>query len=67
MSIHFLLCESCFWCVSQSNNCNTCNIINECPSCKSNQIESMPISQNEVYNFSYDPIRGVTLAFSKPR
>ncbi len=62
MSIHFLLCESCFWCASRSNNCNTYNIINECPSCKSNQIEFMPISHNEVYNFSYDLIRGVTLA-----
>jgi hypothetical protein len=67
MSIHFLFCDSCFWCASQSNNSNTNSIINECPSCKSNQIESMPISQNEVYDFSYDPIRGVTLAFSKSR
>ena len=60
MSIHFLLCESCFWCASQSSNYNKNNIITECPSCKSNQIESMPISHNEVYNFSYDLIRGVT-------
>jgi hypothetical protein len=67
MSIRFLLCESCFWYASQSNNCNTNNIITEYPSCRSNQIESMPISRNENYNFSYDPARGATLGFSKLR
>ena len=41
----FLLCESYFWCASQSSNCNTYNLITKCPSCKSNQIESIPISQ----------------------
>ena len=63
MSLHFLLCESCFCCASESNICNKNNRIAKCPSCKSNRIESMPISRNEVYNFSYDPIRGVSLAF----
>ena len=67
MSIHFILCESCFWCASQSSNCNTYNLITKCPSCKNNQIESIPISHNEVYNYSYDPRREVTLAFSKSR
>ena len=67
MSIHFVLCESCFWCASQSSNSNTYNRITKCPSSRSNQIESMPISQNELYDFSYDPIRGVTLVFSKSR
>ena len=65
--INFLLCEACFWCASQSNNCNTNNIITECPSCKSNQIESMPISQGEIYTFSHNRIRGITLKFSNHR
>ena len=67
MSVHFLLCDSCYWCASQTNNCNKNNIITECPSCKNNQIESMPISRYEVYNFSHNPKRGVTLGFPKSR
>jgi hypothetical protein len=66
-NIHFLLCGSCFWCASQSNNCNTCDMITECPSCNGTEVESLPISHDEVYKFNYDPKRGVTLEFSKLR
>ena len=65
--INFLLCESCFWCASQSNNCNTSDMITECPSCNATRVESLPISHNEVYKFDYDPKRGVTLEFSNPK
>jgi hypothetical protein len=63
-NIHFLLCGSCFWCASQSNNCNTSDMITECPSCNGIKVESLPISHDEVYKFNYDPKRGVTLEFS---
>jgi hypothetical protein len=66
-NIHFLICGSCFWCASQSDNCNTHYMIKECPSCKSSRIESMPISQDEIYSFDTDTKRGVTLKFSKSR
>ena len=64
MNIHFLLCGSCFWCASQSNNCNTRDMITECPSCNDTRVESLPISHDEVYRFGYNPKRGVTLEFS---
>ena len=79
--IHFLICESCFWCASllRSNNNNNnyitagtatnnnYNIITKhCPSCSNNRVESIPISYNEVYKFDYNPKRGVTLEFSTP-
>ena len=66
-NIHFLLCGSCFWCASQSTNCDVSEVITKCPSCKSKQIESMPISQDEIYTFDHDPKRGVILEFSKLR
>ena len=40
-------------------------MISECPSCNSVRLESMPISEKEVYQFDYHPKRGVTLEFSK--
>jgi hypothetical protein len=40
-------------------------MITECPSCSSVRLESMPISEKEVYWFDYHPKRGVTLEFSK--
>lgn len=63
-NIHFLLCKSCFWCASQFDNCDTRHMITECPSCNGTDVESLPISHDEVYKFDYDPKRGVTLEFS---
>jgi hypothetical protein len=64
-NINFLLCESCFWCASQSNNCNLDDMIIGCPSCNSNRVESMPISHDEIYRFDHDPKHGVSLEFSR--
>jgi hypothetical protein len=61
--IHFLLCESCFWCASCLNAAKM--TITKCPSCSDARLESMSISDNEIYKFGYDPERGVTLEFSK--
>jgi hypothetical protein len=70
--IHFLICESCFWCASllrsnDNNNNNNTTITKYCPSCNNNRVESIPISYNEVYKFDYNPKRGVTLEFSTVR
>jgi hypothetical protein len=57
---HFLLCSSCFWCASNLNMHGTVEI---CPSCTNGKVESMPISNTEIYTFDYNAIRGVTLEF----
>ena len=47
--INFLLCESCFWCASYFNNYKM--VVTNCPTCGNENIESMPISHDEVsYN-----------------
>jgi len=60
---HFLLCSSCFWCAS----CIRLDVsVARCPSCNDNKVEWMPITENEIYKFNYDPKNGgVVLEFSK--
>ena len=41
-------------------------MLTECPSCNSVEVESMPLSDKELYEFDYHPKRGVTLEFSIP-
>ena len=60
--IHFLLCQSCFWCASYFNYSE---VVTRCPTCESNSIESLPISNSEFYTFNHDRTRGVTLEFSE--
>jgi len=38
--------------------------ISKCPTCNKGRVESIPISDNDVYRFDYDPKRGITLEFS---
>src|SRR5438445_13809064 len=61
--IDFLLCNSCFWCASYLNLRRSFGVI-ECPSCKENTIERMPLSANDVYSFDYNGVTGVILEFS---
>jgi hypothetical protein len=63
MEIRFLICESCFWCASCLNVAKM--TVTKFPSCGYARLESMPITDNEIYKFGYDPERGVTLQFSK--
>ena len=63
--INFLFCGSCFWCASHFNN--YIEVITKCPNCSNDNVESMPISHDEVYTFSHNRSRGITLEFSKPR
>jgi hypothetical protein len=62
--IHFLLCQSCFWCASYFNYSEG---VTSCPTCESNSIESLPISNSEFYTFNHDMNHGVTLEFSENR
>ncbi len=62
-NINFLLCESCFWCASCLNVAK--RTVTKRPSCTDARLESMPISDNEIFKFEYNPERGVTLEFSK--
>ena len=59
---NFILCKLCFWCASFLNS--RYRFFNECPSCMNFELESMPISLNEIYTFDHDPWRGVSLGFS---
>jgi hypothetical protein len=64
--IYFLICGSCFWCASYYDTGNLSKVA-KCPCCDNNSIEFIPISHNEVYNFSYDSKRGITLEFQMQR
>jgi hypothetical protein len=47
----FLICNSCFWCASLYSNSRT---IIKCPMCNSyGNLESIPLSKNESFNFNY--------------
>lgn len=60
---YFLLCNSCFWCASYIDVDK--RVITDWPCCNNAKLESMPISDKEVYKFEYHPNRGVTLEFLK--
>ena len=60
--IDFLLCSSCYWCASYFNYSK---VATRCPTCDNDNVESLPISIDELYTFSHDGNRGVTLEFSK--
>jgi len=65
-AIHFLICDSCFWCAS----CIRLDVtVAKCPSCNDGKVEWMPVTDNEIYKFNYDAKNGgVVLEFiPKPR
>jgi hypothetical protein len=57
---YFRLCSSCFWCASYLLDIRGTV---RCPSCKTEIIESMPISPDERFAFHHDRNRGVSLEF----
>ena len=61
--IDFLVCNSCFWCASYLN-LRSSFIVVQCPLCKENAIEWIPISANDAYSFDYNPVTGVIVEFS---
>jgi hypothetical protein len=52
--IHFVICNSCFWCASYIST-NTLErsfyVSAKCPDCREGNMESIPINQNEIYAF----------------
>ena len=66
-NIYFLLCESCFWSASYLSTSynNMKDPITYCPLCNTEKIESMPISDNEEYQFKYNVKQGIMLEFKK--
>ena len=52
--IHFLLCESCYWCTSylKSNKIS----IYKCPSCHKTAMKWMPLSAADIYKLDYNSI-----------
>jgi hypothetical protein len=59
--IHFLLCNTCYWCASDIGSKSK---FTKCPSCNSVEVESMSIAKKELYKFDCYPKRGITLKFS---
>ena len=52
--IHFLLCESCYWCTSyyKSNKIS----IYKCPSCHNTAMKWLPLSVTDIYKLDYNSI-----------
>jgi hypothetical protein len=61
--VRFIICNSCFWCTSLLSGPGLSFYIEECPSCKSSTIESMPIEHNEKYLFERNEKSGIKLEF----
>lgn len=61
--IHFVLCQLCFWCASCLNVAK--RTVTKCPSCNELRLESIPIFNNEICKFAYDPKTGMMLEFLK--
>ena len=59
---YFLICQTCFWCASLIDRCLFVKI---CPTCNDNNIESLPLLNNERYHFEYTVARGIELEFFK--
>ena len=66
-TVYFLLCKSCFWSASYLSNIfgSKTKPITHCPLCNTQTIESMPISDNDVYRFEYNMKQGVELEFER--
>ena len=47
--IHFLLCESCFWCACYLINKDKPTTVSKCPICIKMKVKSRPISDNYDY------------------
>jgi predicted Zn-ribbon and HTH transcriptional regulator len=61
---YFLICKSCLWC-SSSYFLSNIDKFSRCPICHQDEIESLPLSDDEVYKFDYSSKRGISLEFKK--
>jgi hypothetical protein len=60
--MHLIICQTCYWCATFLNIKKT--PIFKCAYCNSIKLDSIPMSDNEICEFRYDPVRGVTMEFS---
>jgi hypothetical protein len=61
---YFLICKSCLW-SSSSYLLSSIDKFSRCPICHQDEIESLPLSDDEVYKFDYSSKRGISLEFKK--
>ena len=54
--LHFLICDSCFWCAS----CIRLDAPVKCPSCNDNKVEWSSIADRKIQKFDYDLTVGST-------
>jgi uncharacterized CHY-type Zn-finger protein len=57
---HFVICNSCFWYASLDSYSRTV----KCPVCNNSNLELIPLSKNESFNFNYHSRTGIVLEFS---
>lgn len=57
--MHLVLCQTCYWCATFLNINKT--LIFKCACCSSIKLDSIPVSDNEICKFRYDPARGVRM------
>ena len=48
----FLICNNCFWCASYLSHNH--HYIENCPVCRSDRMEAIPISQKEAYKVNVE-------------
>ena len=67
--VNFLICQSCFWCASYLYGfykvAETCTLCGNTSS--NNNIESIPISNQEAFEFEYNQLPGLSLNFFTSR
>lgn len=61
---YFLICKSCLW-SSSSYLLSNIDKFSRCPICHQDEIESLPLSHDEVYKFDYNSKSGISLEFKK--
>jgi hypothetical protein len=56
----FALCEECYWTATILKEVESC----QCPVCLTDQVALIPISKDEKYEYSLEPIQGLQIKFS---
>jgi hypothetical protein len=59
--IHFMICESCFWCASYISPKSIS--IAKCPNCYNNKIEWLPIPKVDLDKLTCSPKEGDSVAY----
>jgi hypothetical protein len=58
--VHFLICDSCFWCASVLREDK---YESKCQSCGTQITSAIPVMHNERFAYEVDEKRGITLSF----